>query len=86
MQITPELLKINHEDHMKVLNATFLFWFRITTNAGGGGGGGGTIKPASAAGNNLSNAGKELLMQPEGPTNFVDCFNLIGQEAHDVSV
>ena len=60
MQITPELLKINHEDHMKVLNAIFRFWFRITTNAGGGGG----IKTASAAGNNLPNAGKELLMQP----------------------
>ena len=83
MQITPELLKINHEDHTKVLNPIFRFGFCITTNAGGGGG---TIKPASEAGNNLSNAGKELLMQPEGPTNFVDCFNLIGEEAHDVSV
>ena len=49
MKITPELLKINHEDHMKMLNAIFRFWFRIATDAGEGGGGG-TIKPASAAG------------------------------------
>ena len=47
MKITPELLKINHENHMKMLNAIFRFWFRIATNAGG------TIKPASAAGKNF---------------------------------
>ena len=35
---------------------------------------------------NLSNAGEQLLMQPEGPTNLYDCFNLIGQKVHDVSV
>ena len=35
---------------------------------------------------NLSNAGKQLSMQPEGLANLADCFNLGGQEAHDVSV
>ena len=35
---------------------------------------------------NLSNAGEQLLMQPEGPANLADCFNLIEQEVHDVSV
>ena len=35
---------------------------------------------------NLSNAGEQLLMQLEGPANLADCFNLTGQEAHDVSV
>ena len=35
---------------------------------------------------NLSNAGEQLLMQPEGPADLADCFNLIGQEAHYVSV
>ena len=35
---------------------------------------------------NLSNAGKQLLMQPEGPANLADCFTLIGQEADDVLV
>ena len=35
---------------------------------------------------NLSNAGEQLLMQPERPKNLVGCFDLIGQEVRDVSV
>ena len=35
---------------------------------------------------NLSNAGEQLLMQPERPADLADCFYLIGQEAHYVSV